>query len=206
MTHQTLKNKETVPPGGFRFLQADTGVWIHAPSWVELIAKVKAHRTANSIPIGLEIEREIETQLCSTLPPGHCTYADDAQVRRAEMIARPTWQKYVEATKTLLEVVKVDGGIASFEEATEHSETCVRCSFNQSPEGCTGCNMQELLNLLATYSLRKTDNDSRLKGCLICGCALRAKIYVRGGIAAKVAAKYLDVLPAHCWVKKADEQ
>lgn len=203
MNHQTLLNKETVPSGGFRFLQADTGVWITAPSWTELIQRVKAHRKANNIPISPELEQQIETQLCETLPPGQCTYVVPSHSRRARRIARPKWEKYVEATATMLKTAKE--GLATLPEANAHAATCARCQFNQSPDGCTSCNMQELVDLVAKYALKKTEHDSKLKGCLLCGCALRAKVHIRAEVARAIAVNYLDILPDWCWIKKPSE-
>ena len=62
-----LGSRTTVPPGGFRYTQPETGVAIHAYSWNGLLNKVREHRLGNGLPIPANWQTEVELQLCQTL-------------------------------------------------------------------------------------------------------------------------------------------
>lgn len=68
MSDLQLINRNEVPNGGFRYTQQETGFTITAPTWPDLVARVKKHRESNNLPIGLAFEREIENQLANQLP------------------------------------------------------------------------------------------------------------------------------------------
>lgn len=198
MTQQILQNKDVVPPGGFRYLQTDTGVWLHAPSWGELVKAVKAHRKANSIPFGAELEQEIETQLCSTLPPGHCSYGQDQHRKRAKMIGRPSMKKFMELTRTMIQMSGKE--LVPLPTANQHAEICRKCHYNQRPDGCTSCAMGDLVGLLAGFSLPKTEHDAHLHGCMLCGCSLRAKVHFPADVLARTS-QDLEAFPEWCWIR-----
>lgn len=201
---QHLINKNEVPPGGFRFFEASTERWVKAASWTELLIAVKRHRRANELPIGLMFDREVETQLCSTLPPGCCSYSSPDDKRRASMVGRPTWAKFLEGTRTL--VAMVGKGMVSQTVANEQAATCSKCPFNQKPEGCTSCNLSGLADVLAGLGRLSTAHDGRLDGCVLCGCSLKAKVHFPAEVMAKVAGDNLSVYPEWCWIRKAADQ
>jgi hypothetical protein len=202
MTHQTLQNKDTQPPGGFRYLQQDTGVWVKAASWEELIKGVRAHRNANNIPCGIELEQEVETQLCSTLPPGNCNYATEKERKRAKMIGRPSMSKFLELTRVLAEMHGNE--LVDKATANQHAEICRKCHYNQRPDGCTSCAMSDLVGLLSRFTLPKTEHDAHLHGCMLCGCSLRAKVHFPAEALAR-SAQDIEAFPEWCWIKQAQQ-
>jgi hypothetical protein len=204
MTRQRLINKGEIPPGGYRFLCRDTETWITAACWDDLLTAVKKHYKANNLPIGLLLDEEIETQLCSVLPGG-CTYSDDKQKRRSKVIGRSDWKKFLDATlrlgKTLVEMKKQGESLVSVEQANENAKACLRCQFNQKPEGCSSCNMQDLVALLSSMSIPDLPIKGKLKGCQLCDCSLRAKVFFPAHVLAKVSKSELDIYPDWCFVK-----
>lgn len=64
-----LKDTRTVPPGGWRYIQPQTGLLMKAPSLGELIATVIRHRSYKGIaPLDAdEVSAEIQRQLCAKL-------------------------------------------------------------------------------------------------------------------------------------------
>lgn len=75
MNELQLVDRSVVPPrawkeqkeDGFSYRQEETGVIITAPSWSDLIKRVRAHRVANNIPIGVDFDGSIERQLAGKL-------------------------------------------------------------------------------------------------------------------------------------------
>lgn len=198
---QHLINKNEVVPGGFRYFQKETERWVKAPSWSELLIAVKKHRRANELPIGLMFEQEVETQLCSTLPPGACTYSSPNDKQRAAMIGRPTWKKFLEATRTLVALVKSGQSLVPQPIADAQARTCAKCPFNQKPEGCTSCNLAGLADALAGMGRLSTAHDARLDGCVLCGCSLKAKVHFPAEVLSNVAGVNLSVYPDWCWIR-----
>lgn len=83
-----LNNPNEVPPGGFRYFQAETKFLVTAPSWKDLLARVQAHRMANVIPIGSNFDQEIQDAVCAQAPPETCT---DNNPNRTPEVPKAEW-------------------------------------------------------------------------------------------------------------------
>lgn len=103
-----LHKKNEVPPGGFRYLQPETEFKITAPSWRDLIQRVKAHRAANVLPIGTQLEREVEDWLCGQIPENWCS---DVDPDRSPEVPRESWPIWAKAMALLAK--PDDAGIGS---------------------------------------------------------------------------------------------
>jgi hypothetical protein len=199
---QTLYNYHCGVPGGFRYLCRETGKWITAPSWIELVAWTKRHFEANQIPIRLMLEAEIEDQLCSTLPPGFCEQSDPIQQRRAAQIARPGI-KEVDSFTRLLVKRWTGKGLVSQDEAEAHGRVCLGCPYNQAPDGCTSCSSdatKEAIEFALGTGKKSTPHDGLLKSCLLCKCHLRSKVWCRPEDIRAASPDLVELLPEWCWV------
>lgn len=69
-----LINQNTVPPGGFRYIQPESGKHFSASSFRAMANNVLAHRRANGFPIGTDFEAELQDWLCRKIPDAgmHC--------------------------------------------------------------------------------------------------------------------------------------
>ncbi len=67
-----LAKRSTTPPGGFRYIDADTDYRFKAPTMQQLVKKVAAHRHANELDIPSDIYEIIEDWICRRLPKGLC--------------------------------------------------------------------------------------------------------------------------------------
>lgn len=69
-----LKDTRTAPPGGWVYLQSETGLRMTEPSPGELIATVIRHRTYKGItPLDADdVWRDIQRQLCEKLGNNFC--------------------------------------------------------------------------------------------------------------------------------------
>lgn len=93
-----LNNSNEVPPGGFRYHQEETNFTVTAPSWKDLLQRVKAHRQANVLPIGAQFENEIQNWLCAQIPETSCT---DADPNRSPEVPRNDWPLWAKAMALL---------------------------------------------------------------------------------------------------------
>jgi hypothetical protein len=108
-----LNDKNMVPPGGFRYTDPESKMLITAPSWRDLVLRVKSHKEANNFPIQLNIEDDIEAQLTALLPDNFTT--DQNPVRSAEVPRTewPVWAKLLSMVAT-----SEDKGVGSVIERT----------------------------------------------------------------------------------------
>jgi|SRR6185295_2755494 len=108
-----LINKDEVPNGGFRYRQAETNFLVTAPTWRDLLIRVKQHRVANNLPIGSEFEREVEEQLAGILPDNFVT---ETNPHRSPVVPRNEWPLW--AKMLALVAQPEDKGIGSVIERT----------------------------------------------------------------------------------------
>lgn len=63
-----IRSNET-PPGGFQYVQPETGIKFEHYVFDVLKDNIKQHRKANSIPIGLNFDQDVEQQNAERLLP-----------------------------------------------------------------------------------------------------------------------------------------
>lgn len=192
-----LKRRDETPPDGFRFFCPETNTWIKAVNYPEWIGKIRAHYTANSIPIPPNIEQRAEEELCTVLPPGTCQNP-------------PKWNGRLNITSILagtrVLATWLVGGMQKVEPAEAESRAliCARCELNMPYEGCTSCAQGAMLNTInAIVNGAKTPYDSQLQGCAACSCSLRAKVWLPLDLLQKNTSEDINnKLPDHCWLKR----
>lgn len=198
----SLIDPNTVPPGGFRYLQAETGALLSAPSMPELLAKVRDHRLANHLPIPLEWKSQVIHWLCGQMPPGICRHVPGTPDIPLPPAHRPL--SLVEA----LSGAKVLGSWlfngfqkVSQEEADERSKTCAACPFNQPSDGCTTCASNALREAVEGVigKSRSLAHDS-IHTCQVCGCNLRVAVWCPKGLLEKHKSGKQENKPGFCWV------
>jgi hypothetical protein len=192
-----IPRPEDVPPGGYRFFQAETQQVVRGSCWDELLKAVRNHRRANNLPIGIQFEQEIREQLCSQLPPGWCVNEDPNHVERRRN-GNLGFNELLAATKALIRFKAAGSEKVSAEEAERRANICATCYENGDVPGCTPCNSPALGSLVESIvGATPTLNDARLKSCAVCGCHLKAKVHV--------PLQFLDTTsydyPDWCWMK-----
>lgn len=199
----SLLDRQTTPPGGFRWFQKETQAWINSNTMLDLARDVIRHRHANGIQTSgdeEEVQRELEDQLCRTLPPGVCRDVDGQRIVSAQVMS---FDAIKQGTATLLAFiaggqVRVDRPVANV-----RAKTCAGCFANRDPSGeCTTCTKAAFAAATAIVGAEPTDYDGYLKACAYCACGLKAKVWVpieilRGHTPHEQYAQ----LPPHCWVR-----
>lgn len=191
-----LLDPGTVPPGGFRYLCPETRTWINAASFSELVAAASKHRASNQLGVPGHFKEQVEDQLCITMPPGTCMQNGVARTTGTRELA---FADIVSATKTLGEWVLRGMKKVDQKEAERRANICLSCPFNQPHSGCTSCTEKEMRELvMSVIGDSTTPVDGQLHTCHICGCTLRAAIWLPLEILQKHMRKDLEP-PDYCW-------
>lgn len=194
-----LIRRNTVPPGGWRYLQPETKIWIHGGHFDNLVANVVAHRNANHLPVGSDVAGEVEHQLCEPLGPEWCNNS-----RPKPSLLGVTFAALIQGTKTLVDWA-LSGGIQVAPEETERRAViCTSCEYNLGSQGCIGCNTQAITDLVASFAIKEPiPHEQSLKYCKICSCKLSLKVRVPLEILHRhTPDEQQQALPSFCWVKK----
>ena len=91
------------------------------------------------------------------------------------------------------------GDVVTKAKSTSRAEICSQCTENMPIVGCFGCSnvLPAVLKLVKDLS---TPSDSDLKGCGICGCALKAKVHLPVDTMIASAGDP-SLYPDDCWIK-----
>lgn len=199
----SLIDPTTVPPGGFRYVQAETNAKLDAPSLPELLVKVRDHRLGNHLPIPLEWKQDVEHWLCEQMPVGTCRHLVGTRdvplppVHRALSMAEA-----INGAKILGAWLFKGFEKVSQEVADNRSKTCAACPFNQPGDGCTTCAanaMREAVTGVIGNS-RSIAHDS-IHTCQVCGCNLKVAVFCPSDLLEKhKTASNDERKPDFCWV------
>ena len=198
-----LKDRQTFPPGGFQWLESQTG-W-NAPaneSFDVVVNKLIEHRKANPF---------VTKQ--NNLPIDYDAVADQVDAYNAHrMLQTPGWAHFLSdagpspswlprrlsrsAEAVVVSVKKTAAGIKVISEwlgsglrpvdqslAEKRGSRCVECPMNVDPNW-----IQKLDEVTATYIKKlieikndmklETKYDNQLNSCSICDCPMKLKVHV----------------------------
>lgn len=188
-----LKHLNTVPSGGWRYEQPETGEVIRSENYVHLIRDVIVHRQRNNIPVAT-VEDDIHTYLCNVLGPDWCQYKMKSTTQYA------TEKKYTiydvqDFVSAVTQTIK-SGGVVSQQEAERRARICAQCPLNKTIAGCYGC--KGIANaVMSLIGARAHGQEGKLRQCGGCGCFLDAKVWVP----LDAQPRHPDhSYPQHCWM------
>lgn len=92
---QRFLDPHTGPPGGWRYLDKDTGYTVKALTLAQLLRDAKTHRTSNGLTIPDDFDQQVETWLCRLMPPGLCIYLDGRGLGGSLCVHRGDFIRYV---------------------------------------------------------------------------------------------------------------
>ncbi len=169
-----LSSKTTVPPDGFKYLQRETGLWIRADIWDELVDLVIAHREHKGLPKYERgtVDREIQRQMCLGAAKGVCRGEPGENYQPLDDKVRSlSLDMIVEAGRTLVAWV-TSHTMASPEESKRRADICRSCPFNKEIPQCICTPLYKAMAAMIPASRR----EEGLLICGICGCSLAAKV------------------------------
>jgi hypothetical protein len=195
-----VKDPSVMPPGGWRYIQPETGFEFSASTLRVVVQKVTEHRKANGLPVG-DPRSEIEDFVCAQLPAGsdNCTHVLDGDYALKTHFTMDDVKRFIQAAVNALG----SRGLADQETAEARAKTCAACPLNTSVSGCWRC--KGLADwLFKLIGARTTAHDSRLNQCGVCGCSLKAKIWLPQDVAQDVSKGYK--FPSWCWLNGSDPE
>lgn len=193
----SLIDTNQVPPNGFRYVDPVDG-WVDQAwdyqSWVQ---QQKNHIRANGRELPLDLEGDMQHQLCQTLEPGWCNWDSDSRPRVSTSLG---WGDVMNGLQTFTNWIGSGMAYVSQGEADRRAEICAKCVYNVHVSGCSVC--QKLVEEVVKN--KRSKYDSYLKACAICRCFLRAKIHFKINTLAKDIERHQDLYSQvdHCWLNK----
>lgn len=163
-----------------------------------LLRSVREWRRANSVPIGLGFEDEVEKAVCE-LYAAECTHAINGKPRKSRL----DLSTVLRGTQVLLAFKLAGSPYVSQEEAERRAVICSNCQFNIEYAKPCGGNCGGLKEMVATIvGGQATPYDEQLKSCGICGCVGKAHIWIpedvlRKGVTDQMVEEFKAV--PNCW-------
>ena len=139
-------NVSLVPnPGYFLYVNPEDGHEIKHGHWHGLLVRVKEYRRINNYPIGLNINEEIEQNVCAHAKEGTC--AEFTPPTAAEMA--------VSLTKALFKAARTGFKVVDNAEYQRRLDICKACNFFSGTHSllkvhCTSCGCRGLKVSLAS--------------------------------------------------------
>lgn len=140
-----------------------------------LFNKAVAYRRANSLPMGLDFEDEIEAAVCARYP-AECEH--NKRAIGVSLVA-PGLYDVARASMAMINH-KLDGSqLVSQEEANRRAQICRNCPFRaQMTLPCSRC-FSALENVVGWITgSRGTPFDEKLSACGICRCYISASVWL----------------------------
>ena len=192
------------PPDGWIYTQPDTGARWKAETLHKLVELVIAHRAWKELPRTFypDVRNDIEQQICSGLPPGHCI-ADPGENYQPfdDKMRTISMDQMVEFSKASFRFIESGGQLVSAEESHRRAGICRGCRFNR-PSPCIVCTPVFKLIDAMIPEVRK---EPGLSACGICGCSLRAKILLPMKTIRDADEPNHLRFPPHCWLNEHGE-
>jgi hypothetical protein len=167
--------KNRVPYGG-EYVTKDrlTGMEFRGTNFEMVYNRIVAARKANSLPVGLGFEREVESWLCED-HPHECEEYNPAIPRKPRAIGMG---EVINGTKVMLHHWMAGRPHVSREEAERRAGICAACRYNVPMKLPCGGICAELLEIVKrVVGGHGTSRDGEIKACFVCGCELRSAVW-----------------------------
>ena len=194
-----LKINNVIPTGGWVYTHPNTGFVVTAPTWNDLILRIRKYRIANGIPLGTNFEENIGSEICQQQkwPEPICVQEEPTPLKLRNI----GMQDIVGFLKVLKHWLLNNPVFVEPEEAERRAGICSTCPYNVDVSGCMGCTNIAGLIFNVTGD-RKTSYDLKLRNCQMCGCVNKAQVWVpKETLAQGLTTEIKESLPEWCWKK-----
>lgn len=207
----TFKNFTETPPGLYWYRVPDTGQRIPPTdgfyAFNDLEEAVAKHYRANAKVVPSDLRQQLIDQMCQHLPDGWCR--DGNRILSLGVSLQNEFNRILQGTTTLVSWWLTGRQKVEPAEAERRASICSKCVFNQPIVGCSACNSNALQGLVnQVVGSHPTTVDATLNACQICGCSLRAKVWLPLDLLVKhmPEAQRAQFPPAHnsfpgCWLR-----
>ena len=193
-----IRSFRDVPPGGWRYVQPETGVHFSSDTFDGLVAKVRPHREYKGLSTET-LEVDVQRQLCAGLSESECrpeTGEDYRPVR--DLTAKLTTQMALGLTKavtaSLLEVAAGRAALASLQEAQARAAICRGCPFNKPASLCSCSAVYRAIEA----AIPRDRIVAGVSVCMACGCSLQAKVNLPLSVV-QASNSPESTFPSWCW-------
>lgn len=203
-----VRNLMEAPPGYWRYkipeLESPTGD-VLAHNYQDCLTLVRQRYSANAILAPSNLEDLIHDYMCARIDPRLCIDASAAQ----PLFQRSFAMKGADALRGTMTLAKIAGRRLVGEtvrvsptEANARGAVCITCSQNVPVEDCKSCAFGNFFAIITNLSGNQhLDHEEKIGGCNICGCGLRAKLWITKNLLTRnLGPKQLARYPAHCWL------
>jgi hypothetical protein len=178
----------------------ESGIVVKGQTLKLLVTRLTSELQARGLPVPTDIDQRILEQICHKAPEV-CVYSDGRQA------VTPNKKNFtftdVKAFVRSIEGTIASGGVVDQQTAEDRTNICMRCPYNTRLPGCEGC--AGIANLVfKVIGARTTNNMGSLKQCGVCGCSLKAKVWVPQDTVKQTAQVQNNIndFPDWCWVRK----
>lgn len=194
-----LKIDNVVPSGGWVYVHPHTGFKITAPTWNDLITRIRNYRLANGMSLGVNFEEAIGSEICQQQGwnEPRCMQEEPTPLKQRVI----GMHDVVSFLKVLKHWLIKNPSLVPIEEANRRAQICTTCPYNVNIQGCAGCTNIAGMIFNATGD-RETQYDQQLKNCQICGCVNKVQVWVpKETLDQGLSPEMREDLPNWCWKK-----
>lgn len=193
-------NNAWLPYPAQTYEDKEFGIVVKGQTLKLLVTRLTSELQTHGLPVPTDIDQRILEQICQKAPES-CVYSD------GNSIPTPNKKNFtfndVKAFLKSVEGTIKGGGVVDQQTAEERTNICMRCPYNTRLPGCEGC--AGIANIVfKVIGARTTNNMGSLKQCGVCGCSLKAKVWVPQDTVKQTAQVQNNIndFPDWCWVRK----
>lgn len=167
-----LLDEKITPPGGWRFVDPESGFRFKDYSLDELVTHVDEYRAQNKMDPLPDTRAIVMHYICSQKKSGERCVAVRAMTR--------SLSQYLSGMNAALKMVlrRPSRGFVLQNTAEARAAICVRCPYNKINQNHKSLGNYADRAVQAIVGARTTPFDGRLFSCSICTCPLRSKVHV----------------------------
>lgn len=193
-----IKGFRDVPPGGWRYVQPETGVRFYSDTFEELFSQVRVHRAYKGFPTDT-LSEDIQRQLCTGLTPEHCKAEEGEDYRPVvDVTSSLTTEMALSVSKAIVAFLATGGEFVDKGEAERRAAICRGCPFNKPAKLCSCSFAYKAIESLIPADRRHPG----ISVCMVCGCSLQAKANLPLSVIAASLPAGMQ-LPSWCWQQEA---
>lgn len=169
---RALKTPQITPPGGWRFVDPDTGFEYNYNyrNLPHLLQHITDYRAQNKLSPIADLQAIVENWLC---------FQPNMDRHWRHVDRRRTVRQYFSGAKAYAKAKfsKESDYLNSQAEAEARAEICANCFFNEIPQEKSKLAELADVKIQELVGDRKSSRDRELFMCTVCSCPLRAKIH-----------------------------
>jgi len=188
------------PPGGkYFYFVPETKTALEHSTMDKLLENVRWHYANNRLQEPENLRALVEHHMCLQMPPGVCSGKPEPgdKIRRIFRLAEVLDFSRLIFTRAVSLATRSEFHVSQ-EEADRRAGICAACP-KQASGFCPTCDQLEAhaAPWLVNLDKQRTRHDAKLTVCSVCGCLLRAKVWIS---LAALAGQKPKGYPAWCWL------